>query len=347
MGGHGASSACEEQGERCRHPAPGAATDRAASSQAGDAGQHPTAGLGKERSIPQRRCHPGASRNQRFQEGDAALLPSSCPAVPAGFALASAAEVLGLVRCSRRMLRAPIATPGLDQPRQRAPALPAFLPLPLLLLLPPLPAPPPGSGGAGCRGGRPAGPLCPTAPGLCPAAGGAQGQGQPAAGARRCPAGAGGRDPHQHPREGVRGRSAAGEEEDDAAEDAEDAAGRSGAGEPGQRLGVLLAAGLAGGRPAAAALRRGEIFILLLGFSPSVRAAGGRAPAREEGGIPAVRCWWLPQSCRWDGRGSEPRGMKDPRPRCGRGLWGGRTPPHHEWSGSLGSNRALRSPWPC
>lgn len=141
MGGHGASSACEEQGERCRHPAPGAATDRAASSQAGDAGQHPTAGLGKERSIPQRRCHPGASRNQRFQAGDAALLPSSCPAVPAGFAPASAAEVLGLVRCSRRMLRAPIATPGLDQPRQRAPALPAFLPLPLLLLLPPLPGP--------------------------------------------------------------------------------------------------------------------------------------------------------------------------------------------------------------
>ncbi|XP_029872215.1 putative uncharacterized protein C1orf229 isoform X2 [Aquila chrysaetos chrysaetos] len=53
--------------------------------------------------------------------------------------------------------------------------------------------------------------------------------------------------------EGVRGRSAAEDEED---EDAEDAAGRSGAGVPGESLAVLLAAGLAGGRPAAASLRR-------------------------------------------------------------------------------------------
>lgn len=45
---------------------------------AGDAGQHPTAELGREGSIPQRRCRPGASRNQRFQAGDAAVLPSSC-----------------------------------------------------------------------------------------------------------------------------------------------------------------------------------------------------------------------------------------------------------------------------
>lgn len=59
----------------------------------------------------------------------------------------------------------------------------------------------------------------------------------------------------------MRGRSAAGEEGDAAAdEDAEDAAGRGGAGVPGQRLAVLLlAAGMAGGRPAAAALRGGEL----------------------------------------------------------------------------------------
>lgn len=59
----------------------------------------------------------------------------------------------------------------------------------------------------------------------------------------------------------MRGRSAAGAEDE-----AEDLV-------PGHRLGVLLAAGLAGGRPPAAALRRGEVLIssLLWGF---VRRSG-------------------------------------------------------------------------
>lgn len=122
------------------------------------------------------------------------------------------------------------------------------------------------------------------------------------------------------PREGVRGRSAAGEEEeeeeDEDDEDAEDAAGRSGAGVPGQRLGVLLAAGLAGGRPAAAALRRGEIFLLRFGFSPSVRAGGGICTGSGGGWYPSKGMLLAPQSCPGDGRGARPTG-KDPPPRCG------------------------------
>lgn len=148
----------------------------------------PRQGWGRRDSIPQRRSRPGAHRNQRFQCGGAALLPGSCRRC------LRVSEVLGMMRRRRRMLRALIATPGLDQARQRAPALPAFLPCRSS-------SSPPAAGPSSrlwrCRGGRRG--RVSDSRGLCPAAGGAQGQGQPAAGARRCPAGAGAGDPHQLP----------------------------------------------------------------------------------------------------------------------------------------------------
>lgn len=146
--------------------------------------------------------------------------------------------------------------------------------------------------------------------------------------------------------EGVDGRSAAGAEDED--ED-EDAAGRRGARVPGQRLGVLLAAGLAGGRPAAAALRRGEIF-LLWGFPYLERREGGGCTGSGGGWHPGVGCCevlLLAQDCPWDDRGV---GLadKDLRRGAAGALRGGRAlpPPPRPYTTRVRSDCRSRNYFP-